>query len=118
MRGRRGSSNPTELSHRVVVALLLASLLVVVDTSRPAVADITYLYDELGRLISVVDPASDTAVYSYDAVGNLLGINELLGDVVDFLNPLSDVQDLVDLLEYLAEAQDEDALLRMQWVMP
>jgi YD repeat-containing protein len=41
---------------------------------KAAAADITYIYDELGRLRAVVDPASDTAVYSYDSVGNLTGI--------------------------------------------
>jgi YD repeat-containing protein len=38
-------------------------------------ADITCIYDRLGRLIGVVDPACDTAVYQYDAVGNLTGIS-------------------------------------------
>jgi|GEM_PF-6954307 len=37
-------------------------------------ADISYVYDDAGRLCAVIDPASDTAVYSYDAVGNLTGI--------------------------------------------
>lgn len=36
--------------------------------------DISYVYDSLGRLIAVIDPATDTAVYSYDAVGNLIGV--------------------------------------------
>lgn len=35
---------------------------------------ITYVYDELGRLTAVTDPASDSATYIYDAVGNLLSI--------------------------------------------
>ncbi len=37
-------------------------------------ADITYVYDELGRLTAVIDPAGDTATYAYDAVGNILSI--------------------------------------------
>lgn len=37
-------------------------------------ANISYVYDSLGRVIAVIDPATDTAVYSYDAVGNLTGI--------------------------------------------
>jgi YD repeat-containing protein len=41
---------------------------------RSAVNDITYIYDELGRLVAVVDPSGDTAIYNYDAVGNLLSI--------------------------------------------
>jgi YD repeat-containing protein len=36
--------------------------------------DISYVYDNLGRVIAVIDPATDTAVYAYDAVGNLTGI--------------------------------------------
>jgi YD repeat-containing protein len=42
---------------------------------QPARAQsIQYMYDELGRLIAVVDPGGDTAVYHYDAVGNVLSI--------------------------------------------
>ncbi len=37
-------------------------------------SDISYVYDNVGRLLAVIDPATDTAVYSYDAVGNLTGI--------------------------------------------
>jgi len=33
-----------------------------------------YYYDELGRLVGVVDTQGDAAVYNYDAVGNLLTI--------------------------------------------
>lgn len=35
---------------------------------------VTYVYDELGRLASVIDPSGDAANYSYDKVGNLLSI--------------------------------------------
>jgi YD repeat-containing protein len=35
---------------------------------------ISYVYDELGRLVGVVDPNSDAATYIYDAVGNILSI--------------------------------------------
>jgi len=35
---------------------------------------IRYVYDELGRLVGVIDAAGDAAVYHYDAVGNLLSI--------------------------------------------
>jgi YD repeat-containing protein len=56
-----------------------------------AQADVTYIYDRLGRLIGVVDPAGDTAVYHYDAVGNLTSISRqstALVSVIDF-NPAS-----------------------------
>ncbi|MFQ5846381.1 MAG: RHS repeat domain-containing protein [Candidatus Methylomirabilales bacterium] len=36
--------------------------------------EIRYVYDDLGRLIAVVDPQGGTAVYEYDAVGNILAI--------------------------------------------
>jgi YD repeat-containing protein len=35
---------------------------------------ITYVYDELGRLLAVIDPSGDTATYKYDAMGNILSI--------------------------------------------
>jgi YD repeat-containing protein len=38
------------------------------------VGPITNIYDELGRLVAVVDPAGDTVTYSYDSVGNVLSI--------------------------------------------
>ncbi len=37
-------------------------------------ADISYVYDDAGRLPDVIDPANDTAIYAYDSVGNLTGI--------------------------------------------
>lgn len=46
-----------------------------VELSSYSAGDITYIYDDLGRLKAVVDPAGDTAVYHYDAVGNLLSIS-------------------------------------------
>src|SRR4029434_2598837 len=44
-------------------------------TNGTASADITYVYDRIGRLIGVVDPDRDTAVYHYDAGGNLTSIS-------------------------------------------
>lgn len=38
---------------------------------------VTYAYDELGRLIMVVDAAEDAATYEYDAVGNILSIGRI-----------------------------------------
>jgi len=58
-------------------------------TQGAASADITYVYDRIGRLVGVVDPASDTAVYHYDAVGNLTSISRqssALVSLIDF-NP-------------------------------
>jgi len=52
---------------------LMAMILVALSGPSRA-ADISYVYDNLGRVIAVIDPATDTAVYAYDAVGNLTGI--------------------------------------------
>ena len=44
----------------------------------------TYIYDELGRLIRVIDGQGNVATYNYDAVGNLL---EITGETVAGLQP-------------------------------
>ena len=52
-------------------------------------AGIVYIYDELQRLKSVIDPVGEAATYTYDAVGNLLSItrnNSSQTSIVDF-NP-------------------------------
>lgn len=36
--------------------------------------EINYVYDQLGRLVSVVSP-TETAIYAYDSVGNLLSVS-------------------------------------------
>jgi YD repeat-containing protein len=48
---------------------------------------VSYLYDDLGRLIAVVSPGVGIAVYAYDAVGNLLSITRYAATavvIVDF----------------------------------
>ncbi|MGH7388284.1 MAG: RHS repeat domain-containing protein [Candidatus Rokuibacteriota bacterium] len=40
----------------------------------PAAADIRFVHDASGRLISVIDLFSDFVVYRYDATGNLLSV--------------------------------------------
>jgi len=54
-------------------------------------AGIVYIYDELQRLKSVINPVGEAATYSYDSVGNLLSITRYNGSqtsVIDF-NPKS-----------------------------
>ncbi len=51
------------------------SLALMAGALAPTVAaDISYVYDDAGRLRAVIDPATDTAIYAYDSVGNLTGI--------------------------------------------
>jgi len=70
---------------RTIFVLVLTCLLLVVGGGS-ARADVTYVYDALGRLVGVIDPSSDTAVYSYDAVGNLLGIARYASSTVSIID--------------------------------
>ena len=50
---------------------------------RERYENVTYAYDELGRLIAVVDNSSGNAAqYIYDAVGNLQQIKNTNGSTV------------------------------------
>lgn len=52
----------TKCRARVGVAVLaLVSIAIIPSVA----ADISYVYDDVGRLRAVIDPASDTAVYAY-----------------------------------------------------
>lgn len=57
-----------------VAASVTAGSTTTANFSLTASAPVNYIYDELGRLTAVIDPASDSAKYTYDAVGNLLSI--------------------------------------------
>jgi len=51
--------------------LLLGTFTQSVQALQPV---IHYIYDDLGRLVGVVDQNGDAATYTYDAVGNILAI--------------------------------------------
>ena len=57
-----------------MLALVLAAGLLC-DVRSLTADQAQYFYDELGRLIGVVNGQGDAAVYNYDAVGNLLKID-------------------------------------------
>src|SRR5262245_26710676 len=52
---------------------LLSAALLSLAPARVA-ADVIYVYDEVGRLRSVIDETGDSATYVYDAVGNVTSI--------------------------------------------
>jgi len=59
--------------------LALSILLILSFVARPQPATgqspaIQYAYDELGRLVAVVDQQGNAAIYVYDSVGNILAI--------------------------------------------
>jgi YD repeat-containing protein len=66
--------------------ILLSLLAVMPGHARAQSGDLTYVYDESGRLIAVIDPAGDTARYSYDAVGNLLSISRQSSSTVSIIS--------------------------------
>ena len=59
---------------RVIRFALSALLVITIAATLTAQSPIRYVYDELGRLVGVIDANGDAAVYQYDAVGNLLSI--------------------------------------------
>lgn len=83
------------MGRRSWVALLASVPLLVLGLPAPPVAaitqpnEITYVYDELGRLEAAIDPAGTNGIarYTYDARGNLLSIarqSTAATSIVDF----------------------------------
>lgn len=70
---------------RVARRVLLVALFALSAAPLPAQGNITYVYDDLGRLVAVIDPSGDTARYYYDAVGNLLSISRAPSSQVSIL---------------------------------
>ncbi|MGH7208829.1 MAG: IPT/TIG domain-containing protein [Nitrospiraceae bacterium] len=62
----------TKLFRQIAVVLIVGLLSV---PAVPHADQAQYFYDELGRLVAVVDSAGNVAVYVYDEVGNLLRID-------------------------------------------
>lgn len=60
--------------NRFIFSLGLAFLLVVALRAQAEQPVIHYVYDDLGRLVGVVDQDGNAATYTYDAVGNILAI--------------------------------------------
>ena len=54
-------------------AIFVASLFSIAGGAQAAT--VQYVYDELGRLIAVIDPSADVTEYTYDEVGNLLSVS-------------------------------------------
>jgi RHS repeat-associated protein len=65
--------------------LILAAGLQGDSASAVPGSGISYVYDELDRLVAVIDPESETAKYEYDAVGNILSISRQSSSTVSIL---------------------------------
>ncbi len=55
----------------ILALLLIVGLALCAQAQQPV---IHYVYDDLGRLVGVVDQEGNAATYTYDAVGNILAI--------------------------------------------
>ncbi len=63
------------------------TLILLAQARVEAQNDITYVYDESGRLVVVISPSGDAVKYTYDAAGNLLSISRqspALASVLEF----------------------------------
>jgi YD repeat-containing protein len=77
---RQRPQHPYPVAFLLCAALLLARLPPAV-AQTPPLPPIHYVYDELNRLIAVIDRDNSAAGYVYDAVGNILAIERF--DVTD-----------------------------------
>jgi YD repeat-containing protein len=55
------------------------------SSGKAVAADISYIYDDVGQLRAVVDPAGETALYRFDDMGNLLEITRQSSNQVAIL---------------------------------
>src|SRR5882724_4311488 len=70
----------------ITVLLVCLALWIGSHVQAQSGSDITNVYDELGRLVAVIDSVGETAVYTYDAVGNLLSISRFNSSVVSIIH--------------------------------
>jgi YD repeat-containing protein len=62
---------------RSILSLVLLVIGLTTDAGATPQPSVFYVYDELNRLIGVIDQDGNTASYTYDAVGNILRIERL-----------------------------------------
>ncbi len=71
-------------SSLILALLLTVGLALCAQAQQPV---IHYVYDDLGRLVGVVDQEGNAATYTYDAVGNILAIGR--HNVADTVGPVA-----------------------------
>lgn len=80
------SCSASSLSNRsFCLARTLCLLLILAGGVEAQTNDISYVYDELGRVVAVVDPAGDTVTYGYDANGNVLSISRQSSSIISII---------------------------------
>ena len=58
-------------------AVVLLLSMISAATAQIGNGPVTYVYDDLGRLVGAIDAQGNAAIYSYDAVGNILSISRI-----------------------------------------
>jgi YD repeat-containing protein len=71
---RHGRLKVKTTMRRILAGAILLLTMGAASTLRAQSSPVQYFYDDLGRLVKVVDQNGNMATYSYDAVGNLLAI--------------------------------------------
>jgi len=71
---KRGPSSLTRIVRTSFLGITLC-LFIVLPVQSLAQGNTSYIYDQLGRLVGVVDPSSQTAKYVYDGTGNILSVS-------------------------------------------
>ena len=66
--------------------LFILAVCFLVSSAGSVQAQITYVYDELGRVIAATDPGGDTVRYNYDAVGNVTSISRAASSTLSFIS--------------------------------
>jgi len=76
----RGWSIHRRTAHHAVLVCAGLLLAVLGLTSVAPAQEVRYIYDELNRLIGVVDQQGNAAEYVYDAVGNIIQVKRFTVD--------------------------------------
>ena len=71
------------VNRAILCVVLMTCWLSISLSARQAV--VRYIYDDLGRLVGVIDQNGNAATYNYDAVGNLLSITRANASTVSII---------------------------------
>lgn len=97
IKAKLSQPNPRIARHPAIPILMMLLVGLLCNTVHAT----QYYYDELGRLISVVDSNGQSTVYQYDPSGNLLGVdivNQTVLDIIDFTPKSGPVGTSVDII--------------------
>src|SRR5206468_7629724 len=74
-RGHRVKGTRARYALPIRVTFIAGALLLLTQRASAQQSGIFYVYDDLNRLIGVIDQQGNAATYTYDAVGNILRID-------------------------------------------